>query len=76
MNELLARYIKGEELTAEELEQLYPDIDDDDYEIYELRPKVTGCKAQVIWSIVTLGDKLNCYAIVRIGHWLARKFFP
>lgn len=74
MNELLARHIKGEELTAEELEQLYPDIDDDDYEIYELKPEITGWKAQAIWSIVRLGDKLDNYTIVRVGQWLARKF--
>ena len=73
MNDLLARHIKGEELTAEELDQLYPDIDDDDYEIYEPNPKFTGWKAKAICNIVNLGDKVNCYTIVRVGHWLARK---
>lgn len=61
-------------MSKEELEQLYPDIDDDEYEIYELKQKVTGWKAQVIWSIVRLGDKLDSYTIVRVGQWLARKF--
>jgi hypothetical protein len=73
MNDLLARYNRGEELTTEELEQLYPDIDDDDYEIYEPNPKLTGWKAKTICNIVNLGDKVNCYTIVRVGHWLARK---
>lgn len=61
-------------MSKEELEAYYPDIDDDDYEIYELKPEVTGWKSQAIWSIVRLGDKLDNYTIVRVGQWLARKF--
>jgi len=70
MNELLARHIKGEHLSADELNTLYGDMDEG--EVTKVDDLVSW-KVKTIWNIVRLGDRLNSEAIVRVGYWLAKK---